>query len=385
MSKITKTIYPLFLVVGFIGFLVVGYYTQEPSPTVVAQEYGTLRCNGPIVPNGSVSEDVIELLDTVYRAYQDTALDLQAAISHAQIIWASLNQTDDVCDFSKCRAEIANNSTDETVNIAPDFGLILNAYIVKAEVGIRPGICDPGPAVGDPCSIADIRANLEQLQMLNSSFLAGYMQIHNLFATENIPVTADTSIKKDDYLGRDKEDGPENADPSKGDVDMLTPQEEVRRKIEVAEGLIDLCTLSELERKQFKAGKRGNKKLEKCIDALKNGTYEHPEPWSEACKGECSAGPTQTCVDCLGECKGTSILARMNCRIYSLSTGPDFPENCSNGADPTCCGNVCRDDYYSRECDQCLSKGLDEDEFESFLCGGSVKNWICCSAVPLEK
>lgn len=387
MSKILKTISFLPLLVGFVGFLTLGYYSKTPEQEAAAQEYGQLTCNGPIIPNGQIAEDVVRLVNIVFKEYQFASGYLGTIINYGQNLLAGLSQTEDVCDFSICQPNMANNMPGEVSNIAPDFILELNAYIIKGQVGIRPGLCTPGECAGDPCAIGDIRSNTDGMYNLKSSFAASYKTIHDTFETKSQPVTEDTRIKADDYLGRDKppyRDGPENADPAQGPVDMITKQEEIKRKIEAVEGLLELCSLSELEREMVRAGRMGHKTVRKCIDALLDGTYEHPEPWSEACEIECSGGDTRECIDCLGNCQGTSILAKLNCRIYSTKTGADAPKNCSNGKDSECCGGLCRDNYDSPACSECLCKGLDsKEECNAWMCGGHFHNWICCSAEPL--
>jgi hypothetical protein len=268
---------------------------------------------------------------------------------------------------------MAENEPGKTSNIAPDFFLRLNAYIVKAQVGIRPPVCTPTEAVGDPCSLGDITENIEQLDNLKTSFAPRYEVIHNLFITESEDLTEDTRIKERDYLGRPKEDV----------GDKITRQEEIYRKIEAVTALTELCSLSNLERELVSEGKMGEKTVKRCIDALHSGAYEAPRPWSEMCENECSAGATNECVECLGKCEGTSMLAKLNCRIYGTD---DTNPNCSNGADDSCCGNVCgsSSSYGSLTCNKCLSRGLPSDEFERFLCGGSHKNWICCKAVSIN-
>lgn len=374
MPKILKNIFLMFLLMGFIGFLTLGYYSKEPDEVVLAQEFGALECNGPIVPNGAVSEEIIRLVNVVFKQYQLSAGYLQSAINHAQGLIVALTQTENVCDFSKCGAEMTNNKPGEVSNVAPDFSLMLNAYVVKGEVGIRPGLCTDREGVGDPCSIKDIRSSVEHLDFLTSAFKGSYGEIHRVFSTKSESATEDTRIKANDYLERTEE--------SVGE--LMTKQEEIKRKLEAVEGLIELCSLSELERKMAEQGRMGERKLKKCIDALRDGTYEHPEPWSEACENECSVGPSEECIECLGECEGTSILSKLNCRIYSEKTGANTPENCSNGEDASCCGSVCKDDYDSPACDDCLCAGLSREECNAWLCGGHFHNWICCSAVPID-
>lgn len=395
MSKILKTFSILPLLVLFIGFLILGYYSKVPEQEVLAQEYGRLTCNGPIIPNGQIAEDVVRLINVVFKEYQFASSYLGTVINYGQNLLAAISQSDDVCDFSRCQPNMANNMPGEVSNVAPDFILELNAYIVKGRVGIRPGICAPGECIGDPCAIGDIRSSVKGMYNLRSTFAASYNIIHNTFEKKSQAVTEDTRIKENDYLRRDKPDGPEpskveNADPAQGPVDMITKKEDISRRIEAVEGLLELCSLSELEREMIRAGKMGHKTVRKCIDALKDGSYEYPEPWSEACEDLCSAGPTEWCIDCLSKCGGTSILAKLNCRIYGTEDSIEVPENsknCSNGADDSCCGDECGGgyfDYFSPDCDECLSKGLTGDEKEAWLCGGHLHNWICCSAVPLN-
>jgi len=378
MNKIIKIISSILAILGFIGFLAVGYYAKQENPTAIAQEFSKLKCAGPIIPNGDVTEDTIELLDVVFQEYQKVAMDVQIALGHAQSIWASLSQSEGVCDFSKCQPQMANNDPGKTSNVAPDFFLRLNAYIVKAQVGIRPPVCSPTEAVGDPCSLEGIEESISQLYNLRTSFAPRYEIIHNLFLTPSEKVTEDTRIKDMDYLGRQEE----------GVGDEITRQEEIYRKIEAVTVLTDICSSSNLERKLVKEGKLGDKTVKKCIDALHEGAYEMPQPWSEMCKVECSPGATDKCIECLGRCEGTSVLAKLNCRIYGTDATviPTNKKNCSNGVDPSCCGNVCgsSSSYGNPACNECLSRGLPSDEFERFLCGGSHKNWICCSAVPLK-
>lgn len=374
MSKILKIISYLPLLVLFIGFLALGYYSKTPEQEAAAQEYGRITCNGPIIPNGQIAEDVVELVNIVFKEYQFASGYLGTIINYGQNLLAALSQSEDVCDFSRCQPNMANNRPGEVSNIASDFFLQLNAYTWKAQVGIRPGLCTPGECAGDPCAIGDIRSNIDGMDKLKSSFAVSYNTIHKTFKTKSEPVTEDTRIKANDYLNRDEE--PVGT--------PITKQEEIRRNIEAAEGLLELCSLSELERKMVKAGKMGHKKVRKCVDALRDGTYEHPEPWSEACEDECSAGPTEWCISCLSECRGTSILAKLNCRIYGTETSALVPSHCSNGADDSCCGTVCRDGFDSPFCDECLSRGLVGYEREAWLCGGHLHNWICCSAVPID-
>lgn len=374
MSKILKTISFLPLLAGFAGFLALGYYSQPPEEEVSAQEFGALTCNGPIIPNGQVAEDVVELMNVVFKEYQLASGNLRTIINQGQGLLAAVSQTEDVCDFSKCQPQMVNNRPGEVSNIAPNFFLQLNAYAIKGQVGIRPGLCSESECAGDPCAIGDIRSNIEAMANLVTSFSASYNNIHDTFSAKSQAVTEDTRIKANDYKNRQEE--PIGA--------PITKQEEIKRKIEAVEGLIELCSLSELERQMVKAGKLGEKKLKKCIDALKDGAYEHPIPWSEACSQECSGGDTQRCVECLGSCQGTSILARLNCRIYSVKTGADAPKNCGNGKDPACCGNVCKDNFDSPLCNECLCKGLTTEECNAWICGGHLHNWICCSAAPLK-
>lgn len=378
-SKTIKLISSLFLLAGFAGFLAVGYYAKQENLEVTAQEFGPIECNGPIVPNGEIPDDVIKLVNVVFKQYQLSAGYLNSVIGYTQALLASLSQTESVCDFALCTPEMANNMPGEVSNVAPGFSLTLNAYVVKGELGIRPGICTPGEGEGDPCALGDIRANVKGLDTYKSAFSGAYQNINDTFSLKETPVTEDTRIKANDYRGRPEE----NADSALGPVALLTRQEEIRRKIETAEALIELCSLTALERKMFEQGKMGKRKLEKCIDALRDKTYKHPKPWSEACEIECSAGASQECVNCLGRCEGTSVLAKLNCRIYSRAAGPDFPKNCSNGADDSCCGNVCREGYDTPECDECLSRGLTKEQSQAWLCGGHLHNWLCCSAVAL--
>lgn len=372
MPKYLKLV---FLLVGFVGFLALGHYSQVPEQPASAQEFSALTCNGPIIPNGQVAEDVVELVNVVFKEYQLASGYLGTVIEHAQGLLAALSQTEDVCDFSRCMPNMANSMPGQVSNVAPDFFLRLNAYLVKGEAGIRPGLCTPGECVGDPCAVGDIRSNIKEIKNLATAFPASYNIIHDTFSTPSQLVTEDTRIKANDYLER----------PEEAVGTPITKQEEIKRKIEAVEGLLELCSLSELERQMVKAGRMGNKKVEKCIDTLRDGTYEHPRPWSEACEVECSLGDTKECVDCLGNCQGTSILAKLNCRIYSKKTGADASENCSNGKDPDCCGSVCRDDYDSSECSECLCRGLgSQDECDAWICGGHHHNWICCSAAPLK-
>jgi len=384
MSKILKTISILPLLALFIGFLTLGYYSKPPEQEVAAQEYSLLTCNGPIIPNGQVAEDVIELVNVVFKEYQDASGYLGTIISFGQSLLADLTPTGDaknVCDFSVCKPTIANNMPGEVSNIAPTFSLTLNAYIVKGKVGVRPGICNAGECSGDPCAINGIRSNINGMYSLKGTFAASYNIIHDTFEIPSEPVTEDNRIKANDYLKRTEE--------VLGEGLKLTKQEDIRRRIEAAEGLLELCSLSELEREMVRAGKMGHKTVKRCTEALEDGSYEYPEPWSEMCEAECSVGSTEWCIACLSECEGTSILAKLNCRIYGIKDEMEVPansKNCSNGADDSCCGKECGGgyfDYFSTDCDECLSKGLTGHEREAWLCGGHPHNWICCSAVPV--
>jgi len=355
------------LIVGFVFLSVYGYLNKEEKE-ISAEEVGSWTCSF-IVPVASPIEESSELMNFVFKEYQNNASRyLDSVVEHALGIVDALSQGQDgiPCDFSKCQAEVAEAEPGRVSNVAPDFTIEFDAYVWKGSLSARPAFCSPGECVGDPCSLSNIRAQKEELAKLKAAFVESYTRINDLFSTPIVPV---------DYFTR--QEG-ENADSEEGPVTLITRQEAVKRIALWAYRELEFCSLSTRERELVKAGKLGDRKVLRCKDALEQGIYKRPKPWSEKCEEECKAGLTEECAACLKECKGSSFLANLNCKMYREE------DHSKCGESQKCCGQFCKQGF-SPECRECMCEGLTDIACTDLVCAGSGDNYMCCHQGTLER
>lgn len=333
----------------FVVFLTLGYFQKLKQPAV-AEAFGGLVCDA-IIPIGEVPEDIKGLMDIVYQNYQANVEDVKAAVGSLTEIVALLTENPEVCHFDRCYPEV--------VDTGPDFALKFNALVKSGEiVGAHLPICTPKAALGQPCPVIDELA-ITHFKELEGSLRASAKEIEELFSEKTELVTEETAQEGETPY-----------------VTKLTRLEAVQRNIDLVDRWLNPssvinCALSERERDLIKAGKLPEmlKEPMRCKDALEQGLYKRPTPWSEKCQDECGAGLSDDCVKCLAKCEGISAIAKLNCKMYS-----DQSEQC---------GNVCKKGF-SPDCTNCLCEGLSDKECTTLLCG-SANNWLCCHALPLEK
>ena len=364
--KQKSLIFKLVIVNCLLLLLIAGVYysQQEKQDYVLAQDNLVedtptgLICDFPI-PVASPLKDAVALIDNVYQEYYNNFNYLESAISTMQGIIEVIGnpETEDtVCDFTVCRTNPTNAMYGEVANVAFDLELRVSALTRSFKVaGLRPGICIPGDCVGNPCKIGTLEAYAKELDGLAKIFAASYGRINDLFSTESEVITYDLAIPGDAVGG------------------LLTPQDAIYREIDLAGRELQFCSLTALEQKRKQAGEHIERETMRCDIALDSGLY-WPAKWSEKCLEQCSSNEEdaeQKCNDCLGECKGDSVLAVLNCKIYRISNHKKCGEN------QECCGDKCRNGSIE-ECGACLQKGLSRDEYRDLLCAGTVNNSVCC-------
>lgn len=357
------------LVAIFAVVLLVFGLSQKRAP-VVAQEQGKWTCSF-VAPVGAPLKKSSALVNEVYKEYNKAAGYLTTAITSAQGALASISENDNVCDFTKCYAERDNSN-----NISPDFKLGITSGIGIGGLSIpslipidfdlvtaRAPLCAKRDCLGDPCSLDVLRRNLAELESLRLSFEKSYTNISDLFSKKTEAITYDLA-EKESEIGLN-----------------VTKKEAVERSILWAENELNFCALTDRERELVKAGKLGDRKLMRCVDAVQQGLYERPKIWSEKCDKECKSGTEQglkECVECLQKCEGTSLLAQLNCKMLRPEDGPACLPN------GKCCGEHCANGF-DEECSACLCDGLSEKQCYELVCGGSVDNYMCCHQGSLEK
>lgn len=323
------------------------FTTPNPLASVIVSP-GAIICTEPI-PIGEMFAENKKVLDYVFQQYKNSAGALNSAIKVLSNIVAKLSESEDVCDFSKCQAQV--------VNVGPEVGL---KAFGKSVLSSRVPMCIEKPCVGSPC--ADLSGDIEELKAIKKAFAAASENIKNMFEDEKFPLR----------------------------YDLVKPTEEnqANKKVslfEIAQRKIDLtrswftpsvgkpsCVLTEIERK------RGIKRFPlRCQEALEEGFY-WPKAWSKECNKQCENGLTQECQDCLkcANCsedekqkieKYGSFLARFNYKLYGV------------------CANACSSKTNSPECFSCLCDGMSQQDCLDFICGGddgASQNFVCCYQVP---
>ena len=375
------------------------WHKQNPTFAYITLEeeiQGDEICDLPI-PLDMPLQSAVELVDKVFQQYKQAAYYVQQAVSGLQAVVAGLS-SDTVCDFSKCRSLPANNDLSQTTNIAPDLDLNINTLIGPEYkgVGIRIPLClDTEECVGDPCALSEINKAKNELISLQAALKGSYTAINKLFTTANQPINYDT------------------AKPSEIKSDMsvdknVTPQEMVERETESAIMWLEFCSLTTKEKTAKDEGASIRREPTRCFEAIEQNIY-WPRPWSEKCQQECPVGvATKECIDCLAKCAGTSVLSRINCRVYNPKENdikcqpvnmikkpftPSAPANIDEAKEwlaqteqeanaydmawQKCCGLVCSNGM-NEKCGECICSGMSREECRAWLCGGSDRNFVCC-------
>ncbi|MDO8524768.1 MAG: hypothetical protein Q7R99_04055 [bacterium] len=433
MIKIWKIILIAITIIGFVGFLAVGYWYKTEGPAMaIDYNSGTeVVCEEPI-PVGVALDTTINFLDKIYQRYQGNAIQT-ASKQVDDLVGAIVGDNGKVCDFNgECKAQVGTGGPDLTIGaqLLPGMATLGYTYTV-------PG-CKLKEATGNPCpdlspyvqnagqSLASWlnqeKANTLSLDEMANSLKAQADNVHDLFGGETALVpygleesgepAGETMISEADLVKRYVK---------YVDTNWFTPNPQRNN-----------CALSELDRKRIEQGTMGDKYPLQCLEALKKDMYV-PKPWSEMCQKECETF-SQKCRDCLANCEGDSVYAALNCKIYSLGNGKAMNTRCylclsendctgnkkcgegctwgdriivdgnpapecyttpqaAIGEDPkcafvpgqskNCCGSVCADGF-NTVCKECLCKGLDQNQCLDWICGGSRSNWVCCHEQPIQ-
>ncbi|MCL5010772.1 MAG: hypothetical protein M1127_00985 [Patescibacteria group bacterium] len=371
------------VIIVLAGLLLFGFYQKDLKKPAYAKLFGGPLCDMPIPTSASLMESN-KLRDEVLAPYQNAVDIIDDASAKIQGILSALDSnekaTGKACDFSKCNPQAAfeenGASPGQTTNIGPQFSLKIEAYIARAEAGIRPPFCVAGQCEGDPCSLSQIQTSItglkgNQLPGNNAQAVRGALEkiqgeriaLHDAFSKPTEQVTEDTRVKAGDAFGR----------PEEGEGQLITKQEMVVRQADWAASMVNLCSLTYLEQKRAEAGKYGFRFPMRCQEAIDQGIY-WPKPWSEKCQKQCYQGSGEECAVCLGKCEGNSVLANINCKIFSSGQN----EKCAPNPNSQCCGEQCSEGIGSKECQQCLCQGLTKEQCRDWLCAGSKNNFVCC-------
>lgn len=345
-----KKFWKIFLIAFFVLFLVgVGVFSwqQKDQQVVIAQNFGVtgparIICEEPI-PIGIAIDNTVDILDQVYQAYKNesgkTAKEAMASLTR------TINEKGEgkVCDFNgQCSASIYAAGPNLAVMAKLLPGMKKGE---KIQIGSNiPPICESmgdkavnkNDCVGNPCPslsqfIKKPNGNVpdDTLEGFKRALTTQADNIHALFDGKNKVV-----------IGAIAEPGETPGFTKISDVDFvkryinyideawLTPN---------AEG--SACVLSKLERERVAQGLMGEKYPKSCLSALADMTYS-PKPWSEECVDECQSGDlSDECRSCLAQCKGTSVFAKINCKLYSKGDGGQNEEVSScNYNNATLCG-----------------------------------------------
>lgn len=311
-------------------------------------------CDEPI-PIGKAYEETLKLMDNVYTEYQNVRYYLSSAIEQIQSEIADLYENKDtICDYSKCVPLV--------IDQGPEFSVEFD-YLIGTEdwdLPLHVPFCSAQTCIGEPCPDTD--KYLKDITAFRDAVNGSYEIINDVFNNATIIVPEEIRIKK----GPDKE---------LVGAKITIPEQAKRYIYAAREWVHDTpsgernCTVPLNEMDEVQQGIKGDRYPMKCIDALELGLY-WPRPWSESCNTECALAPTDECIDCLAQCKGNSVLANLNCKIYST------------------CGSSCNTDKINKECLNCLctdenGERLSNNQCASWICGGSRFNYVCCHETPL--
>lgn len=388
MMKIWKIILIAVVVVGFIGFLAVGYWykTEGPAMAVDYNANTEIVCEEPI-PVGIAIDTTVNFLDKIYQLYQGDEVKTASKAVDA-LMTAIASKDGKICDFNDpkkgCQAQVGTAGPDATVQLTSGIG-------VEALIGTEPihytyevPSCKFKEATGNPCpdlssyvgeqTPAEWAENPELLSLdgLAESLTAQADNIHGLFSVADTPVPYG--------LAKSGEDVGET---------MITKVDLVKRYIADIDSWLtpspqkNTCALSELDRIRISQGKMGDKFPLQCMDALSKEMYT-PKAWSEKCQDECETF-SQECKNCLAKCEGKSVYASLNCKIYSTGSNKlcTPPVVVSGPASQQCCGQFCADGF-NTQCKECLCQDLTQEQCLDWICGGSKANWVCCHEEPIK-
>lgn len=350
--KITTIILCLLVVASFF------FYKNNTLAQDLFDEKETagLICDIPIQVAMPLKQSV-ELLNFVYKEYQRATGYLSASVQNVQGILGEVSNRDNVCDFSKCRTKPANANQLQVKNVSPEFKLKFNYGLLAPNmdlVKVTLALCVPGECVGDPCSLGSLKEQVKELKALKSLIQASYMNINSFFSEPTELITYELEMPKQ---GGGTDFG-----------EKTTKQDAILRNMFRANFNMEACALNDLEKQRGGALIR---ETNLCKEAYENELY-WPRPWSEKCQNECVLDyPTQECITCLGQCEGSSILADINCKVYSEV------DNKKCGKNEACCGVECVDGLTTK-CHTCLERGFSSDGFVDWLCGGTQRNEVCC-------
>jgi len=396
------------LIVGATGAFVcsvyIFYWLKTKGSALAQTDYNNANtrivCEEPI-PIGIAIENTIDLLDKVYLTNQGDVLDTAKERVKDLITIINANGNGNICDFNKCTADPRNLGGTLSLGVSTGIGGIGEKKINIGEGW--PPLCknmgepnNPKLCGGDPCGLSGLshfikkdepqannnssdptKYNGATLEDLAAALGAESNNIKEILEGKNKVVTEDIA-QEDERVGETK----------------ISDTEYVLRYIDYVEKywltpspLGNTCALSKTERERVKAGKMGEKYPKSCLAALADKTYS-PKPWSETCEKECESGDlTNECRECLAECEGDSIFARINCKLYRK----DSHEKCKNipGATNKCCGEECADgltpECYSCLCPKTAGNEKAAEQCLDWICGGSRSNWVCCHEEPIEQ
>jgi|GEM_PF-2051597 len=403
-----KKVIKIGLIVGATGAFVcsvyIFYWLKTKGPALAQTDYNNVNtrivCEEPI-PIGIAIENTIDLLDKVYLTNQGDVLDTAKERVKDLITIINANGNGNICDFNKCTAQPENIGGMLYVIVSSGIGGLGEK---KISIGKGwPPLCknvgepnNPALCGGDPCGLSGLshfikknepqannnssdptKYNGATLEDLAAALGAESNNIKEILGGKNKVVTEDIA-QEDERVGETK----------------ISDTEYVLRYIDYVEKywltpspLGNTCALSKTERERVKAGKMGEKYPKSCLAALADKTYS-PKPWSETCEKECESGDlTNECRECLAECEGNSIFARINCKLYRK----DSHEKCKNipGATNKCCGEECADgltpECYSCLCPKTAGNEKAAEQCLDWICGGSRSNWVCCHEEPIEQ
>jgi len=357
-----------FVVICFASFLVfTGLFDSDtPKPAISAPDlgYGNPVCD-EIIPIGVVTDEITKILDKAFSVYQGQGL--TTALDTVTGLVTALGTNDDVCDFSECKAEVADTGGKATFEV--------NAYIKSYAISldpVPPGWCNLDECKGAPCPdvVPYVRGDPKKdgmvaLETLQNNFKGSAAIIHDMFTAKTEALSMEL-VKEDlgEVVGT-----------------KITRAEYLDRLIEYVEGWLNpdsvpSCVLTPLQKKLVESRRMGDRYTLRCEEAREQGLY-WPRTWSLECEEECLNPHSDKCLNCLKNPNvNGSFLARINYKIHGQ------------------CEDSCRvknnDDEFIFEwvlddsCETCLCKGLDEEECLGWLCGGSTHNWVCCHETPIE-
>lgn len=380
IKKFWKIFLIAFFVLAVVGFGAFGWW-QKNQEIATAQNFGVgptkIICEEPI-PIGIAIDNTIDILDQVYQSYKSesgrTARERMAALT------TTINKGEgNVCDFdTQCKASVEAAGSDffakaKALPLVPGLEKIysIGTNLPPLCVSMGDPTQIPVGCVGNPCpSLSQFikrpndKVPDDTLKGFQTALTTQADNIHALFDGKN-KVVIEAIAEKGESPGYTKISDVDFVKRYINYIDQvwLTPNPQG-----------NACVLSKLERARVAQGTMGDKYPKSCLSALADMTYS-PKPWSEECLDECASGDlSDECRACLGQCKGDSVFARINCKLYSKgggqnekNTGCESWLNSANCIDNDCIWGVNPNDEGTKK-DVCVTIKTTDRNNENTTC-----------------